>query len=171
MGPVTDSESEVLLAVDDPNEAAMAEDMIGTGTNHNAATVPVTNSEVLLTVDDPNEVAMAEDMLDAVTDHHAAAVYTEVDSTTTQVPPMVEHTPLLNLAMDIGPEILEGSSEGSAMGEDWSMDLLVTRTSDDRPSQFLVPYAWLSPSAMRLSQGLTGDDDLDGSNQPMAGVS
>jgi len=167
MSPPTDSE--VLLTMNDPNEAAMAEDIIDTVTNDNAATVPVTNSEVLLMVDGPSEVAMAEDTL--VTDHHAAAVYTEVDLTAMQVPPMVEHTPLLSLAMDIGPEIIEGSSEESATSEDWSMDLSVTRTSDDRPSQFLVPYAWLLPSAMRVSQGLTGNDDVDGSNQPMIEVS
>jgi hypothetical protein len=121
------------------------------------------NSEVVSTVDDDandSEAAMAEDM-DTVTDHNAAAVYPEVDWTAaTQVPPMAEHTPLLNLAMDIGPEII-------AMGEDWSTDLAATLSRDDRPSQFLVPYAWLLPSAMRVSQGLTDEDDLDGSDQPM----
>jgi len=112
------------MTADDPNEAAMAEDTV---TNHSAAALPGPNFEVVLTLGDPNETAMAED-IDMVADHNAAAVYPEVD------------------------EIIEGSSAEMAMAEDWSMDLAATLARDDRPSQFLVPYASLLPSAMRVSQ-------------------
>lgn len=165
MAPATNSE--IVVTVEDSNEGTMAEVMIDTVTDHNTVMAPAMNSEIVLTVDDPkdSEAAMAEDM-----NHNPAAVYPEVDLTATQVPPMVEHGLLVNLTMDIGTEITKGSSAEIAMSEDWSMDLAATLGRDNRPSQFLVPYASL-PSAICDWQGLTTDDDLDDSDQLMAEVS
>ncbi|KIM39977.1 hypothetical protein M413DRAFT_29121 [Hebeloma cylindrosporum] len=138
--------SEAALMMD---EAAMAEDML---TDDDAG--------FEVTIYNPNDsVVMAEDM-----DHNTATICPEADLADTQVPSRVERAPTLNLEMDIVPE---GSYAERATRADWSMDLTPSLGRADRPSQFLVPHAWLVPSAMRVSHGLT-DDDLDDTTQPVA---